>query len=107
MINVSSQPEIKKTIKSKIVFNEKGNFEEEMWKSNVNKDSSKEDFIAFGEAVFNEFIPNFNATDKFTIKKYKNCAVFSLLPFITKAVIWYYNKELYVGNISLNESGKF
>lgn len=71
----------------------------------LNKNSSKEEIVETGEKIFKHFLVN-QEEPNFTIKKYKNCLVFSLMPQQTKAAIWYYTRELYFGNISLNEEGR-
>jgi len=38
----------------------------------------------------------------FTIKKYKNCIVFSLFPLLTTAIIWHYSQDIYCGTINLD-----
>ncbi len=48
----------------------------------------------------------YNQDMTFSIKKYKNCLVFSLMPAITKAIIFHYSGDVYFGNVSLDEKGR-
>ena len=73
---------------------------------NINKGSTKQELTEAGEKIFRHFMPHLTKAAIISIKKYKNCIVFSLMPTATKAAIWYHNKDFYFGNVSINEDGK-
>jgi hypothetical protein len=62
--------------------------------------------IENGKKLFTIFYELFNEETIFTIKKYKNCIVFSLMPAVTKAIIYHYIGDIYFGNVSLDEKGR-
>lgn len=65
----------------------------------LNRESDKSSLISAGKQLLGLLYDRFTEDTTFSIKKYKNCLVFSLLP-ITKAIIYHYEGDVYFGGIS-------
>ena len=71
----------------------------------LNRESDKTSLISAGKQLLSLLYNRFTEDAAFSIKKYKNCLVFSLMP-ITKAIIYHYDGDVYFGGISQDEEGR-